>query len=287
MIVLRHEKLRLDAVDAKLAEVDASVGRDLAKAKVIGVVGAVAALALCFPLLPAGVILGVVTAAYFFTRRDKLRRARDKVTFAREVHALLEDELHPRRAVVLDFDLRHYDEASKKVWSGRSSHGNAKYKYTDKWFHYRAVLADGTRLDLRRQAGVKTKKGAVVKEKRRLFVALAPNPARYPLEALGNATPRRQLQDRLRRATEAFHDAPEEFRARVEGPGAALRVRVTQEDAPILPLEVFAVVGELMRFLAEVRAAPEEREALPALEWPAAPPARPRRVVRPRDAQGR
>lgn len=254
-MVLTHAKLHVDHVTEKLAEVDRSLSADLRRATVIFVPFLVAAIVGCFMLPPAGLIGGVIAGIVYAAKRSKVKRAREKVAFARELHDRLADELHPRRCVILDFDLRHYDEASKKIWTGRSIAGNPKHKYSDKWLHYRAVLADGTKLDIVRQAGVKTKKGAVVKEKRRLFLELTPNPRRYALSLLKHERPARRLRARLEAATGAFHNDPEEFHARVQGAGDSLRVKVTQEDAPILAQEVVTIVEEVVRFLQELRGA--------------------------------
>lgn len=252
-MVLEHAKLAVDEVTQELARVDASLSADLTKATVIFVPFLALAIAGCFMLPPAGLIGGVIAGGLYMAKRGKVKRAREKLAFARELHETLADDLHPRRSVVLDFDLRHYDVASKQIWSGRSSAGNAKYKYSDKWLRYRAVLADGTRLDIVRQAGVKTKKGSVVKEKRRLFLELTPNPRRYALSLLHQERPARRLRARLEAATGAFHNDPEEFHARVQGAADALRVKVTQEDAPILAREVVTIIEEVVRFLQELR----------------------------------
>ncbi len=266
-MVLEHARLHVDHVTEKLAEVDRSISSDLTRATVIFVPFLVAAVAGCFFLPPAGFIGGVIAVAVYGAKRGKVKRAREKAAFARELHDRLSDELHPRRPVILDFDLRHYDETSKRVWSGRSSAGNQKHKYSDKWLRYRAVLADGTRLDIVRQAGVKTKKGNVIKEKRRLLLELTPNPRRYALALLKQERPAKRLRARLEAATGAFHNDPEEFHARVQGAGDALRVKVTQEDAPILAGEVVTIVEEVVRFLQELRGpkvAEEERGRLKA-----------------------
>lgn len=252
-MVLTHAKLHVDHVAQKLAEVDRSLSADLSRATMIFVPFMVAAVVGCFLLPPAGVIGAVIAGVVYATKRGKIKRAHEKVAFARELHDRLADELHPRRSVILDFDLRHYDEASKKIWTGRSIAGNPKHKYSDKWLHYRAVLADGTKLDIVRQAGVKTKKGNVVKEKRRLFLELTPNPRRYALALLKQERPARRLRARLEAATGAFHNDPEEFHARVQGAGDTLRVKVTQEDAPILAQEVVTIIEEVVRFLQELR----------------------------------
>ncbi|MCW8140793.1 MAG: hypothetical protein KIT58_17975 [Planctomycetota bacterium] len=253
-MVVKHEKLPLDRVARRLEEVDESVRRDAHKAAMLFVPLLVAFAVSCVLVPPVGMIGGLLTGGFYWTKRGKLGRARAKVDFARELHGLLEDELHPRKAVMLDFDLRHYDETVKRVWAGRSSAGNAKYKYSDKWLHYRAVLADGTRVEVVRQAGVKTKKGHVVKEKRRLLLSLTPHPGRYAMERLKDERLGRRLRARLSAAVGAFHNDPEEFHARVDGGGGGtLRIKATQEDAPILAGEVVAIVEEVVRFLQELR----------------------------------
>lgn len=254
-MVVKHAKLNLDHVTKKLADVEDSLRRDGQRDTIVFVPVLALAIAGCFLLPPAGMIGGIIAALIYGTRRARRARARDKAAFSRELHERLLDELHPRRPVLLDFDLRRYDEASKRIWSGRSSAGNVKHKYSDKWLRYRAVLADGTRLEIVRQAGVKTKKGSVVKEKRRLFLSITPNPRRYALALLQEQRPARRLRDRLQAATGAFHNDPEEFHARVQGAGDALRVKVTQEDAPILAREVVTIIEEVVRFLQELRGA--------------------------------
>jgi hypothetical protein len=253
VLVLKREKLGIAAAGQRLGEVHDSLRADQHKAKMIFVPLLVAFAASCFLLPPVGFIGVIITGAIFANKHAKLKRSLEKLDFVRELHGRLEDELQPRRPIHLDFDLRHYDEASKMVWQGRSSHGNAKYKYSDKWLHYRGTLADGTRFEVVRQAGVKTKKGAVVKEKRRLFLEVLPDPRRYDLSLLKEPRPRQRLRARLDVATGAFHDTPEEFHARVEAAGGLLKLKVTQEDAPILPVEVVTILEEVVRFLQELR----------------------------------
>ncbi|MCO5170289.1 MAG: hypothetical protein M9894_28470 [Planctomycetes bacterium] len=253
MKVVKHEKLRPDDVPPRLAEVEASLRADGRLAGMLFAPLFIVAAVGCVVAPPLGIFGGIIAGVFYWRKRDKLNRARDKVAFARELHERLEDELHPRRAVVLDFDLRHYDEKGKQVWSGFSSAGNPKYRYSDKWLHYRAVLADGTRLEVVRQAGVKVKKGNVVKEKRRLLLSLTPHPRRYAMELLKEERPNRRLRARLQAAVGAFHNDPEEFHARVDGGGGSLRIKATQEDAPILAAEVVTIVEEVVRFLQELR----------------------------------
>lgn len=252
-MVLRHVKLLPDAVEAKVVELERSVKRSRGWATAIFLVAAGITGAACFVVGPIALVATLFALIIYLGKRGKLARAWKKVQFTRELHALLVDELHPRRSVVLDFDLRHYDEGRSPVWSGRSVYGNRKYKYSDKWLHYRGVLADGTKLSMMRQAGIKTKKGAVVKEKRRLFLEIMPNPSRYSLSLVDDPRAARALRNRLQVATDAFHDTPEDFHARVQGGGRGLRVKVTQEDAPILAGEVTAIIEEVMRFLQGLR----------------------------------
>lgn len=253
MLVVKHEKLGLAATGERLGQVQESLRADRQRALVIFVPIIVAFAASCFLFPPVGFIGVIVSGIVYAAKHSKLKRAQEKLDFVRELHGRLEDELQPRRPVLLDFDLRHYDEASKVVWQGRSTHGNAKYKYSDKWLRYRATLADGTRFEVVRQAGVKTKKGAVVKEKRRLFLEIIPDPRRYDLGLLKEPRPRHRLRARLDVATGAFHDEPEEFHARVEAADGVLKLKVTQEDAPILPQEVVTILEEVVRFLQELR----------------------------------
>lgn len=250
---MKHEKLKLSEVARRLDEVHASLKKDAQVALTIFVPVFVVCAVSCFLLPPLGIIGGVIAGLVYGVKHAKRKRALEKVEFVRELHRQLEDELQPRRPVLLDFDLRHYDEASKLVWEGRSSAGNRKHKYSDKWLHYRATLADGTCFRVVRQAGVKTKKGSVVKEKRRLFMEVSPDPRRYDLSQLRDERPRHRLRARLDAATGAFHDEPEEFHARVEAAQGVLKLKVTQEDAPIHPQEVVTILEEVVRFLQELR----------------------------------
>jgi hypothetical protein len=125
-------------------------------------------------LFPFAVFTLVLTAIFYSGRRDGFAREQAKVRFLSELFALLRDELHPRAPVRFDFDLSAYDAGGKLRNETRSAAGNAKRYFSDKWLRVRVVLADGSRLSVVRQAGVKTKKGSVVNESRRLVVSLVP-----------------------------------------------------------------------------------------------------------------
>lgn len=251
---LIHERVRPEEVPGVVRQLEADLDRRARKALMIYVPILVVAVALCAPSGFLSVIIAVGASLWFFAARSTRERAREKVHFLRDLFELLKDELHQRAHLIIDFDLRHYDEKSKLTWSGRSTHGNAKYKYSDKWLVLRCMLGDGTGLEVVRQAGIKTKKGSVVKEKRRLFVSLRPNPRRYPMLGFArDGDEAHRLRSGLKTSCREFTNDPEEFHAQVAATGETLDVKVVQEDAPIRAAEVLAVLDKALRFLDSLR----------------------------------
>jgi hypothetical protein len=179
-----------------------------------------------------------------------LARKEAKVHFLRGLVEVFHDELHPRAPIRYRFDLRAYDAPGKKERTGRTMTGRLKEYFSDKWLHLRLVLADRTVVEIVRQQGVKVKKGRVAGEKRRLFITVTPNPRRYwPMQGQPMAD---RLRWQLRHvATTSFHNRPEQFHAHVAHHERDLSIRVTQEDADILPGEVYALVGCIAQHLQE------------------------------------
>lgn len=257
---LIHERLRPEEVPDVVRQLHATLDRQDRNALLIFLVGMGLLLGACAPTGGITFFVAVVVALVYFARRATRQRAREKVRFLGDLVDLLRDELHQRAHIIIDFDLRHYDEKSKLAWTGRSSAGNAKHKYSDKWLVLRCMLGDGTGLEVVRQAGIKTKKGSVVKEKRRLFVSLRPNPRRYPMLGFArDGDEAHRLRSGLKTSCRQFHDEPEEFHAQVSTTGETLDVKVVQEDAPIQPAEVLAVVEKALRFLDSLRPAPPKK----------------------------
>ncbi len=205
------------------------------------------ALALSLPML-----LGLWVVCFMFTlffglhRRAALPRKQAKFEFTQSLLRALADDLHPLAKHAVTFDARHYDEASKRI----TPPGRPKAKFTDKWLDLDVALADGTRLRVRCQAGVKEKRGRLVSEKRRLFVAFAPDPRRYDVLAMGRDVA--QLRKRLKVAgLETTGAVGERFHVHLDARDDGIRVRVTQMDAPISVAEVLRLVEVIVGYLAE------------------------------------
>ena len=265
-MILVQERLAVDDVATTLGDARAtldakasSAGKKLFVALALVVPGSVVLAAIAGGACFLPFVAGVIALAVYFSHRSKLNRAREKVAFAVELWSLLRDEVHARSLVVLDFDLRHYDESGKRTWEGKSSAGNPKSQYSDKWLRLRMTLADGTALEVVRVAGVKTKKGAVQKEKRRLLLRMRPSPRRYRSDQLAEGSPAaKALRDALKDSCREFHNSPEEFACRAASVDGALTIKVVQEDAPILAKEVLVLLGRALLFLNELRT-PESR----------------------------
>ena len=198
----------------------------------------------------AGIIgISVLAIVSLFMTTKRLKRMRLKVRFLGELLMRLRPELHPTGKSSLRFDLRFYD-TKRPFWTGRSSHGNRKAKYSDKWLHLKVLLADGSILRIVRQAGIKTKKGAIVREKRRLFLTLMPG-SRYRLVTTdGPVVDANLLKGRLKHVVAtSFHDPPEEFHVVPQLTECKWHVRVTQLDADILVDEVIALITQMMTLL--------------------------------------
>jgi hypothetical protein len=180
------------------------------------------------------------------------RRKRDKVRFVCDLLEELHVDLHPLRKLRLALDLRPYDHAAKLIWSGTSSAGNPKAKYRDRWLHLDLLLADGTRMRLEREVGVKTKKGGIQSEKRRMFLAMKPNPKRYDVSQI------RADADKLRKRMKdavlgMFASHPDDFHVHVDPQEGWFEIKVSQVDQQISVDEVHSLLHALIGFLARRR----------------------------------
>lgn len=192
----------------------------------------------------------VVTLIFGFVRCLRLGRllgrVSTKLAFVQGLAARLRDDLNPRAPMRVRLDLRGYEHPSKLERTARSSAGRKKEYFSDKWLHLRFVLAEGSAVEIVRQAGVKEKSGSVVSEKRRLAVSVRPNPARYGDvgKALAAALTSAAFTETARRG---FPNAPEVFGVRATEGEGVVTVRVTQHDADFAPEEVVALLGCILR----------------------------------------
>ncbi len=196
--------------------------------------------------IPVAILL--LVAALGYGGRAVVHRKNDKVEFTKELLASLREELMPGKRVRMRLDLRFYEHDTKLFWTGESQFGNPKAKYSDKWLAFEGTLAEGSTVAVRRQAGIKTKSESIMREKRRLFLTVEPNPNRYQLERMDMAQLKRGLKSAV---GQLFHDPPEKFHFRPELHSGRLKIKVTQLDAPILAEEVMVVLQCVFSFLAE------------------------------------
>ena len=251
--IVRVKPAELHVVGPRLSEVVEEDARAAWRGTAIGTLIVILVVVLASLAAPvAGLffgLMGLLLVVLSSTARwQAVDRKRAKVNFTVGLLDLLRDDLHPDAKVRVNFDLRHYAAGGKQIWRGLSSAGNLKVKYSDKWLHLSGVLADGTQIRITRQAGIKVKKGSVVREKRRLFLRVVPSPARRA--ALGTSRLAQRLVGEVKEAvSRGFHDRPEALRANVTRDGGALVVKVVQEDAPILPEEVILLLDTTVRFL--------------------------------------
>lgn len=245
---------KLDAaLAARVSELDAAGAK---KAWGIGAVAAlvavVSAVLLLVPLtLIAVVVGGFLAYSAVTTARGGAARLSAKVDFVKALVHELSFDLHPRARASLSVDLGAYDAPGKLERTARTSSGKTKQYFTDKWVHLGCVLADGTRVRAVRQQGIKRKTGSVVREKRRLFLTIQPNPRRYP-----PLSP--QALDRIRHDVKAaivqrFHNPPELVHVHLADRGGKLELVVAQEDAEILATEVVHLLGVALRVLSQHR----------------------------------
>jgi len=184
-------------------------------------------------------VLGLFFAGgAIFSAVGKHGRKSKKLVFLRELLEELRPELHPRKMVRVRFDLRHYDHKDP-IWTGTSTHGNPKAKYSDKWLQVRAVLADRSQVEIVRQAGLKTKKGSLVKEKRRLTLTITPPHDSREIFEKGKKTLGTELNNSLHAY---FHDRPEAFKVASRKRAGALKIKAMQLDAPFLAQEVTSLL---------------------------------------------
>ena len=189
----------------------------------------------------------IFSSIIFFAALGRLKKIRTKVAFAKGITDALADDYHPARKIHYYLDLRPYDADDKQYWSGRSMHGNSKYKYLDRWFRQKFWLIDGTRVVVERKADHKVRKGSLIRHKRRVYVKV------YPSEKSFGAGPWQgddDLEMMVKQAVRAsFHDPPEVLRIRRQGPRDHVGIALTQLDAPILPEEVVALVESILLYL--------------------------------------
>jgi hypothetical protein len=192
-------------------------------------------------------MVAVFASIFFFGARQRLQRIQAKIDFAKGVTDALADDYHPARKIHYYMDLRPYDAEDKKYWSGRSMHGNSKYKYLDRWFRQKFWLIDGTRVVVERKADHKVRKGSLIRHKRRVYVKV------YPSEKTFGPGPWQgddDLEMMVKQAVnDSFHDPPEVLRIRRQGPRDHVGIALTQLDAPILPKEVVALVESILLYL--------------------------------------
>ena len=121
----------------------------------------------------------IIVFIIWLTVSSRTQRTRDKTLFALQVFEGLRDELFPLKKVQVAMDLTLYNKKHKEYWTGRSSHGNAKYKYNDAWFLFKMMFVDRTLVSFKYRNKVKTKKGSVVKDKRQLKITILPDSRFY------------------------------------------------------------------------------------------------------------
>lgn len=170
-----------------------------------------------------------------------------KIDFVSQFTREFADDFHPAGKVHYHIDLRAYDVEDKRYWTGRSTHGNTKFRYADKWFRAKFYLADGTCVIVERRADVKVRKGQVVKDKRRLYLKVIPNAKTFG----GGPYTGTDLDQMVRQTVvDSFHDPPEGLKVAREGDRPDLiALKVTQLDADFLGREVLVLVEAVLLYL--------------------------------------
>jgi len=192
-------------------------------------------------------IVGIIAVIGIFALNASIDRMARKVRFAKDLTKALADDYHPARKILYYLDLRSYDTGDKRYWSGRSRHGNSKYRYLDRWFRQKFTLIDGTEIIVERKADVKVRKGAVMRHKRRVYIKIRP-----ATQSFGHGVGREpEALDSMVRAAirESFHDPPEFIKVRQGGESDVLEIKITQLDAPIFGSEVVSVIEAMLLYL--------------------------------------
>lgn len=126
-----------------------------------------------------GLFVLMLSALLGLLPAQKLQQQDDMLEFVRDLCARLAPDVHPKAQLRFSVDMRGHRLSEKVVWSGRSMHGNAKYRYLDRWLKLQVRLADRSALTVRRRVMTKTRKGAVMKQVCKLTLKLRPDPRVY------------------------------------------------------------------------------------------------------------
>jgi hypothetical protein len=203
------------------------------------VAGTVVGLGVCLVEVLTLGLGGAITRAM---TRGAYERVQQQFTFVIALIDALVDDLHPAHKVAVLLDTEGLTPR-KRIWTGRSMHGNPKRRYADRWLDLRFVTVDGTAFRLRMQADVKTKyaNDLILKVKRRMDLRVRP-----PERGRRDFDPH-EVEDAARDAIAlAFHDRPEKLRVRASSDGGVARVGVMQLDAPIFPDEVVSLAAAVL-----------------------------------------
>ena len=88
-----------------------------------------------------------------------------KIQHLKDLLNVFKNDLFPKSKIGYILDTTPYNASGKLTWSGRSMHGNSKYKYTDDWLSLKITLLDQSKIHIRRRTKHKIRKGHTVKVK--------------------------------------------------------------------------------------------------------------------------
>lgn len=165
--------------------------RDLLLFRVLYVLSLVGLTALGIAVLQfggiiAGIFIGLLSWS-FYRRQVKAHEIREhRLTWLAALLGTLHDDLAPTAKLRVRCDLQPSDSWLHKVRSTKSSAGNNKTYYRNRWLRVRGMLADGTRFRIRVQSAVKSKKGQILHEHSALILEVTP-PAQRVASAAGTA----------------------------------------------------------------------------------------------------
>lgn len=183
---------RLDRYLARLRQQVRRSARHLLLFQVSYFLGLLSAFALFARLLAFGAIpLAFVTVllTWGFYRRQvtthELRQRR--LTWLDALLRSLRDDLAPTEKLRVRYGVQPSDSRLNAVKSTKSSAGNTKRYYRDRWLRVRGMLADGTRFRIRMQSAAKSKKGKILREQSTLFLQVTPPAGRHASAAASTA----------------------------------------------------------------------------------------------------
>jgi hypothetical protein len=138
---------------------------------------------LVIPLGFGALVVTILVAVFtwdLYCRRVTTHALRQRrLTWLDALLVSLRDDLAPTGKLRVRYGVRPIETSLNAVKSTKSSAGNTKRYYCDRWLRVRGALADGTRFRIRVQSAAKRKKGQTLREQSTLILEVTPPAGRY------------------------------------------------------------------------------------------------------------